>query len=122
MNNNMRNDPVVYVGIEINMLLWIDYSDTFSGAYLGWALRNTSIYLRFRKLTNTERECVCVCVCRTVKVLSCLHKKKAIVSIHFPFTIHISAYSPVDTIVELPMHTANAVFEERSKTYNLIGK
>ncbi|CAH3174133.1 unnamed protein product [Porites evermanni] len=31
------------------------------------------------------------------------------------------AYSPVDTIVELPVHSANAVFEERSKTYNLIG-
>ena len=120
MNNNMRNDLVVYVGIEINML-WIDYLDTFSGVYLGWALRNTSIYLRFRKLTNRERERVCVC--RTVKVLSCLHRKKSIVSInfHLPF-IDISAYSPVDTIVELPVHTANAVFEERSKTYNLIGK
>ena len=63
MNNNMRNDLVVYVGIEINMLLWIDYLDTFSGVYLGWVLRNTSIYLRFRKLTNRERESVCVCVC-----------------------------------------------------------
>ena len=40
---------------------------------------------------------------------------------HLPF-IDISAYSPVDTIVELPVHSANAVFEERSKTYNLIGK
>ena len=68
----------------------------------------------FRKLTNRERECVC----RAVKVLSCLHRKKSDRSNSF----YIPDYSPVDTVVELPVHTANAVFVERSKTYNLIGK
>ena len=54
--------------------------------------------------------------------LSSQEKKQSFQFIfHLPF-IDISAYSPVDTIVELPVHIANAVFEERSKTYNLIGK
>ena len=33
-----------------------------------------------------------------------------------------SGYSNVDTIVVLPVNTANAVFEERAATYNLIGE
>ena len=66
-----------------------------------------------------------MCVCRTCSKgleLSLQEKRRSFQFIfHFPF-IDVSAYSPVDTIVELPVHTANAVFEERSKTYNLIGK
>lgn len=57
-------------------------------------------------------------MCRAVKVLSCLHRKK---SDRFN-SFYIPDYSPVDTVVELPVHTANAVFVERNKTYNLIGK
>ena len=54
--------------------------------------------------------------------LSSQEKKRSFQFIFYLPLIDIPDYSPVDTIVELRVHTANAVFVERNKTYNLIGK
>ena len=50
---------------------------------------------------------------------------ESLFSIYFTlsyFHLFFSGYSDVDTIVVLPVNTANAVFKERAATYNLIGE